>query len=97
MASSPFLNEVRSSIRVRGMSMRTEKTYIYWIRNVIRYNTRRHPSERGATEVVQFLGYLASERNVAVNTQLIALNAIAYVYNQFLKQPLGDLEFKYAS
>ena len=29
MASSPFLNEVRTSIRVRGMSMRTEKTYIY--------------------------------------------------------------------
>lgn len=97
MASSPFLNEVRTSIRVRGMSMRTEKTYIYWIRNFIRYNKCRHPSEMGAIEVVQFLGHLASERNVAVNTQRIALNAIAYLYNQFLKQPLGDLEFKYAS
>lgn len=44
-----------------------------------------------------FLGHLATERNVAVNTQRIALNALAYLYNQFLKQPLGDLEFKYAS
>lgn len=51
----------------------------------------------GAAEVVGFLGHLATERNVAVNTQRIALNALAYLYNQFLKQPLGDLEFKYAS
>lgn len=71
MASSPFLNEVRTSIRVRGMSIRTEKTYIYWIRFFIRYNNCRHPSEMGATEVVRFLGYLATERNVAVNTQRI--------------------------
>lgn len=97
MASSPFLNEVRTSIRVRGMSIRTEKTYIYWIRFFIRYNHCRHPTEMGAAEVVDFLGHLATERNVAVNTQRIALNALAYLYNQFLKQPLGDLEFKYAS
>ncbi|NYS62605.1 integron integrase [Vreelandella salicampi] len=97
MASSPFLNEVRTSIRVRGMSIRTEKTYIYWIRSFILYNNCRHPSEMGAAEVVRFLGYLATKRNVAVNTQRIALNALAYLYNQFLKQPLGDLEFNYAS
>jgi len=97
MASSPFLNQVRTSIRVRGMSIRTEKTYIYWIRFFIRYNNCRHPSDMGAIEVVRFLGYLATERNVAVNTQRIALNALACLYNQFLKQPLGDLEFNYAS
>ncbi|WP_422822058.1 phage integrase N-terminal SAM-like domain-containing protein [Vreelandella nigrificans] len=57
MASSPFLNEVRTSIRVRGMSIRTEKTYIYWIRFFIRYNNCRHPCEMGAAEVVRFLGY----------------------------------------
>lgn len=73
MASSPFLNKVRTFIRVRvrGMSIRTEKTYIYWIRFFIRYNNCRHPSEMGATEVVRFLGYLATERNVAVNAQCI--------------------------
>nr|WP_186004649.1 phage integrase N-terminal SAM-like domain-containing protein [Halomonas sp. TD01] len=27
------------------MSIRTEKTYIYWIRFFIRYNNCRHPSE----------------------------------------------------
>ncbi len=52
MASSPFLNEVRTSIRVRGMSIRTEKTYIYWIRFFIRYNHCRHPTEMAAAEIV---------------------------------------------
>jgi integron integrase len=79
------------------MSIRTEKTYIYWIRCFILYNNCRHPSDMGATDVVSFLGHLANERNVAINTQRIALNALAYLYNQFLKQPLGDLEFNYAS
>ena len=40
---------------------------------------------------------LATERHVAINTQRIALNALAYLYNQFLNQPLGDLEFNYAT
>ncbi|WP_180096363.1 phage integrase N-terminal SAM-like domain-containing protein [Vreelandella sedimenti] len=52
MARSPFLNEVRASIRVRGMSIRTENTFIYWIHFFIQYNNCRHPSEMGATEVV---------------------------------------------
>ena len=46
MESSPFLNEVRASIRLRGMSLRTEKTYICWIRNFIRYSNYRHPRDR---------------------------------------------------
>ena len=51
----------------------------------------------GADEVMSYLGYLASRRNVAINTQKVALNALAYLYNQFLLQPLGDLNFQFAS
>lgn len=35
MAKSPFLEGVRSEIRLRGYSMRTEKTYIHWIKRFI--------------------------------------------------------------
>lgn len=76
MGSSPFLNEVRASIRLRGMSLRTEKTYIYWIRNFIRYHNYRHPREMGPDEVIKYLGYLAAKRQVAINTQKVALNAL---------------------
>ncbi len=32
MTSSPFLNDIRRFMRTRGYSLRTEKTYVYWIR-----------------------------------------------------------------
>lgn len=71
MSGSPFLNNVRDSIRLRGMSIRTEKTYLYWIRHFIRFHQYRHPSAMGAGQVIEFLNHLALERHVSVNTQRI--------------------------
>ena len=96
MSKSPFLNEIRRFIRQQGMSMRTEKTYIYWIKSYIRYHKLAHPSTIGDREITEFLSYLANDRHVAINTQKTALNALAFLYNQFLKRPLGDLGFQYA-
>ncbi|WP_369855291.1 phage integrase N-terminal SAM-like domain-containing protein [Candidatus Thalassolituus haligoni] len=97
MTSSPFLNDIRRFMRTRGYSLRTEKTYVYWIRFFIRYQKRRHPKEMGAAEVVQFLGFLANDRHVSVNTQKLALNALAFLYNTYLELPLGDLGFQHAN
>ena len=76
-------------MRTCGYSLRTEKAYVYWIRFFIRYQKRRHPKEMGAAEVVQFLGFLANDRHVSVNTQKLALNALAVLYNTYLELPLG--------
>lgn len=96
MSQSPFLNQIRQNIHMRGYSIRTEKTYIYWIKDYIRYNHLQHPKDLAAEHVISFLSYLANRRDVAINTQKTALNALAYLYNQFLNQPLGDLGFTYA-
>lgn len=32
MSKSPFLESIREQIRIRHYSIRTEKTYLYWIR-----------------------------------------------------------------
>lgn len=45
----------------------------------------------GSVDVECFLGYLAVERQVSVATQKPALNALAFLYNKYLDQPLGDL------
>lgn len=97
MAKSPFLEGVRSEIRLRGYSMRTEKTYIHWIKRFIFFHQKRHPQSMGAEEVRSFLTSLAVKGNVAINTQKTALNALAFLYNQILNQPLGDLGFQQAS
>ena len=97
MPKSPFLEMIRSEIRLRGYSLKTEKTYIHWIKRYIYFHNKRHPNTMGAQEVKSFLSHLANEGNVAINTQKTALNALAFLYNQILSQPLGDLGFQHAT
>ena len=97
MAKSPFLESIRQDLRLRGYSIRTEKSYLYWIYQFIRFHQKQHPRQLGVEHVKQFLGYLAVKRNVAINTQKVALNALAFLYNQHLKLPLGEMDFKLAT
>ncbi|SFC45962.1 integron integrase [Marinospirillum celere] len=93
MSGSPFLNSIRQDLRQKGYALKTEKTYLHWIKRFILFNQKRHPKEMGDEEIRLFLSDLANHRNVTVNTQKTALNALAFLYNQFLDQPLGDLAF----
>jgi len=91
-ASKPRLREqVRAVMRSHHYSIRTEKSYWYWIRYFIRFHKLRHPLEMGATEVNAFLTWLAVERKVAAATQNLALNALVFLYAKVLLQPLGQL------
>ena len=94
---SPFLSGLQEEMRMRGYSIRTEKTYLYWIKAFINFHDKRHPETMGTEEVTQFLTFLANQRNVAINTQKIALNALAYLYQKHLHHELGDLGFCYAT
>ena len=89
--ASPFLTVVRNAIRVRHYSIRTEQAYLDWIKRFIWFHNKRHPEGMGAQEVVQFLTYLAVERNVAPSTQNQALNALNFLYKAVLDRPLGDM------
>ncbi len=92
MAEAPRLREqVRSVIRTRRYSRRTEKSYWYWIRYFIRFHNLRHPREMGEPEVQEFLSWLAVKRNVAAATQNQALNALVFLYAKVLDQPLGEI------
>ena len=77
-STSPFMETVRGEIRLRGYSLRTEKSYLFWIKQFILFHQKRHPTTMGAVEVKQFLTWLAVKRHVAVNTQKVALNAIVF-------------------
>jgi integron integrase len=90
--SSPFLEDVRRVIRTLHYSIRTEKSYLYWIRFYILYNNKRHPRDMSVIEVGKFLSYLANEREVAAATQNQALNALNFMYKNVLGTPLGELQ-----
>ena len=86
MPSSPkLLDEVRSVIRLRHYSIRTEQAYTNFIRRFILFHHKRHPREMGVDEIRQFLTFLAVEGNVAASTQNVALNALLFLYRDVLK------------
>ena len=97
MPKSPFLERVRKEIRLRGYSIRTEKTYLFWIKRFILFHQKKHPAEMGAEHVKLFLSWMANEQNVSINTQKTALNALAFLYHKILKIELGELGFNQAT
>ena len=64
-----LLDQVRDVIRRKQFSIRTEQSYLDWIRRFILFHQKRHPREMSETEVNEFLSYLAREKNVAASTQ----------------------------
>jgi site-specific recombinase XerD len=84
-------DQVHAVIRVNHYSIRTEKTYWYWIRYFIRFHQMKHPRDMGPREVNEFLTWLAVHRNVAAATQSQALNALVFLYAKVLDKPLGEI------
>lgn len=95
MARSVLLNKMRTEIRRRNYSYQTEQAYTKWIVRFVRYHQLKHPLSMGEKEVITYLNYLANERKVSAVTQNQALSAILFLYEQVLKQPLGEMmEFR---
>lgn len=91
-SKSPLLESVRRKIRFLHYSIRTEKSYIYWIKHYIHFHGLRHPKELGAVEIEAFLTYLAVERKVAASTQNLALSALLFLYQKVLEVDLPYLD-----
>ena len=92
MKPQKLLDQVRSEIRYRRYSIRTERTYLGWIKRYIYFHGKRHPMEMAESEVRQFLNHLVSERNVSASTQNQALCAIVFLYRRVLKRNLDWID-----
>ena len=79
-----LIAEVRARMRRLGMSLRTEESYVGWIRRFILANGKRHPRDMGAPELEAFLTRLATVRKLAPSTQGQALSAILFLYREVL-------------
>ncbi len=73
-----LLEQMRAAIRARHYSIRTEGTYLSWVKRFILFHGKRHPRDMGAQEVQQFLAHLAVEGQVPSSTQSQALSAILF-------------------
>lgn len=88
-----FMDMLRVFIRSKQMVYSTEKTYCFWIKDFIRFNSYRRPQDMGELEIDQYLSFLAVHRNVSINTQKTALNALVFMYVKFLGVDIGELSF----
>jgi Phage integrase, N-terminal SAM-like domain len=64
-----LLDLVRDVIRRKHYSIRTEQSYVDWIRRFILFHGKRHPVQMGEPEVTAFLTHLARDGGVAASTQ----------------------------
>ena len=87
-----LIDAVRNAIRRKHYSLRTEETYVHWIKRYIHFHGRRHPREMGAAEAVAFLNHLAVNRDVAAATQNQALSALLFLYKEVLEAELPWLD-----
>ena len=86
-----LLDEVRGVLRAKHYSLKTEQSYLGWIRRYILFHNKRHPTDMGETEINQFLTHLAVKENVAASTQNQALCALVFLYKVVLKSKVQDL------
>lgn len=91
-----LMDQVRQTIRLKGYSYRTEKTYAQWIKRYIFYHNKKHPAEMGKPEIEAFLAHLAVEKNVAASTQNQALSALLFLYRDVLNQPVPWVDVLWA-
>jgi integron integrase len=80
-----LLDQVRQVMRLKRYSIRTEDSYVDWIRRFILFHHKRHPQEMGVPEIEAFLTDLAVNGQVAASTQNQAFHALLFVYRQVLQ------------
>ena len=87
-----LLDQVRTAVRIRHYSARTEKAYVHWIRKFVFFHSVRHPINMGGPEITAFLNHLAVNDKVSASTQNQALCAIVFLYKHVLKKEPDQFE-----
>ncbi|MBB5212707.1 integron integrase [Microbulbifer hydrolyticus] len=92
-----FMDRLRAFMRAKRLAFRTEETYCRWIRGYIRFHGMQRPEHLNGEHIDDWLRHLACDRSVSINTQKTALNAVVFLYRQFLRLDIGTLNFTRAN
>ncbi|MBK8097848.1 MAG: integron integrase [Planctomycetes bacterium] len=90
---APRLSErALAAMQLRHFSVRTQETYLGWMRRFHEFNGGRDPARLGAEQVTAFLNMLATQGRVAAATQNQALAALLFLYRAVLEIELPWLD-----
>lgn len=85
-------DQIRAACRLRHYSLATERSYVRWYKQFVRWAGMKHPAVLGGDRVEAWLSHLATEREVSASTQRQALAAILFLYRQVLGMQLPWLD-----
>jgi integron integrase len=88
---SQLLDQVRTELRARHYSRRTEQAYCLWVERYVRFHGLRHPADMGAPEINAFVTHLAVHEHVSATTQTQALSALLFLYRHVIGRKVGEL------
>lgn len=92
---SQFLDEVRTTIRRRGLADSTEKTYVSWIKRYILfqdYQSQDEMTNAPPDNIEGFLNHLATDLNLSASSINQALGALIFLYKSVLRVEMPYLE-----
>lgn len=78
-------------IRLRHLSLSTEKTYLGWLRDFYRFVQGADPAGLTSKSVRDYLTHLAVERKVAASTQNQAFNGLLFFFRHVLNKDFADM------
>jgi site-specific recombinase XerD len=76
--------QIRAACRVRHYSLSTERVYVSWYKQFVRWAGLKHPATLGGDVLQAWLSHLATDREVSASTQRQALAAVLFLYQQVL-------------
>jgi integron integrase len=79
-------------IRERNYSIRTEQSYLAWIRRYSAFHRHAELRTLGASAIGEYLSHLALNREVSASTQGQALSALVFLYEHVLNIQVGSIE-----
>ncbi|MDX2243024.1 MAG: integron integrase [Leptolyngbyaceae cyanobacterium bins.302] len=83
MSTPPKLfDRLHEEFRRRHYSIETEKSYVHWIKEFIRFHDMTPPRDLGVEAIEAFLTHLAIHRRVAASTQNQAFSALIFLYRE---------------
>ncbi len=87
-----LLDQVRNTLRANHYSVKTEESYISWIKRFILFNNKIHPEKLGAEAIRNYLNFLAIDKHVSSSTLNQALQGILYLYKNVLNKDVGWID-----
>lgn len=84
--------QLSNEIKVRHYSPKTLKSYSIWVRKLQYFSKSKDPALLSATDVKEFLTFLAVNQKMSASSQNQAFNALLFLFRHVLNREFGKID-----